>query len=488
MATPWQRITKLTRSIRFRLGLVYSIVFGLCLSGVASLVIYGFLGVTNQEYDNDLRAFAIDLSHFVKPGGLLKDINLEAALENEIKYFPFLLQNTYVSVRTVEGDVLFASGPAPLPYEVPLVSKKTPQHVFSFTDAKGVRMRAINILTVHLKNPLVIQVASAVEGVAQQQRRFFLYLLALIGLSLTITFLISNAVAARALTPISSTIHQLERMLASGDYQGLPVPDTHDEIADLTRAYNRLLEQIRKTLTAQDQFVAHASHQLNTPIAIMRGELELLRSRPRSAEEFQRFHESLGQELARMAQLVQDMLLVSRVEAGRATFHFSSVRFDEVVTETVARLTGHAREKGVALRLELAEDLYDHEELISLHGERQLLGHMCENLIENAIKYSPAQGLVKVELFVHQGQLTLAIRDQGPGMSAEFKEKLLLTQRFFRGAHTENISGTGLGLYLVRKIAEYHGAQLAFENTTGPQGLVAKVVFARSPVPGAPLS
>ncbi len=477
MATFFQRTSKFTHGIRFRLSMVYSALFGVCLILLSLFVTGEYLEFARDEHDQFLRNFAIDLSQFVNQDQRSEAISLDVPLSEEIKYFPFVIQNTVVTLRRLDGSVLYTNRTdIQVPYDLSMNLEKDYSHVHvDFLQTNGTKMRGVNIRIPHRSSPFIIQVASTIENLTTQQDRHLFFLLLIIPLSILITAFTSTLVAGKALDPIRATITRMEELLQTESYRPLPVPDTHDEIADLTRTYNNMLARVKKTLEAQDQFVAHASHQLNTPLAIMRGELEVLLSKPRSPEETQRFHESLAQELARMGQLVRDMLLVSRVEAGKAHFRFVPVRLDEVVTETVARLALRAKEKNIALKLDLADEVLD------ITGERQLLTCLCENIVENAIKYSPPHSDVHVSLLQVADGVLLEVSDQGPGVPFEVRQRLQRSERFFRGEHTANISGSGLGLYLVSRIAEYHGSKLEILDRAPQDGALFKVTFPQNP-------
>ncbi|MBY0516310.1 MAG: HAMP domain-containing histidine kinase, partial [Bacteriovoracaceae bacterium] len=206
----------------------------------------------------------------------------------------------------------------------------------------------------------------------------------------------------------------------------------------------------------------------------------VLLSKVRPPEEMEKFHHSLAQELDRMSQLVRDMLLVSRVEAGRAHFNFTPVRLDEIVTENVARLGLKAKQKQIALKFDLDTELIEHDQFLEISGERQLLGCQVENLIENAIKYSPSHSIISVNLKLTANGVSFEIKDQGPGIPQDVRERLKSSERFFRGEHTASISGSGLGLYLVRKIADYHSTKLEILDT--PQtGAHFRLIFSQNP-------
>jgi signal transduction histidine kinase len=348
--------------------------------------------------------------------------------------------------------------------------------MMNFRSSSGDDLRGINLKVTLQDTDYILQVAYASEKLIQERNRQFIFLLMIIPLTILVTFFTSIHVAGQALSPIRQTIQRVQDMVKTENYLPLPIPQTHDEIAELSLSYNELLLKIKHTLEAQDQFVAHASHQLKTPLAIMRGELEVFQSKPRSSEELDRFHHSLLQELHRLTELVRDMLLISRVEAGREHFNFSALALDEIVTETVARLSLKARDKNVSLKFNFDSIDNENSDNFKIYGERQLLTCLTENIIENAIKYSPGHSSVQVTL-KGGSYPSLVINDEGPGIPQNVLERLKNEERFFRGSHSDSLSGSGLGLYLVKKIADYHRAKVIIEKRIPSPGTRLVVEF-----------
>lgn len=211
----------------------------------------------------------------------------------------------------------------------------------------------------------------------------------------------------------------------------------------------------------------------------MRGELEVLRAKERSPEEIEKFHVSLAQELLRLTQIVKDMLLVSRVDAGKEHFRFVPLQIDEVLGETIERLAPHAKKKHISLRYNIDDALVEDESKLTRDGERQLLVCLFENLIENAIKYSPENSRISVRLGEIEGDMIVEVSDEGPGMNPQVMQSIAGPKRFVRGDDVSGVAGSGLGLYLAHKVVQYHHATLE-ARPNRPQGTVMQVRF-RSP-------
>lgn len=478
MAISFLKIPDFTRGIRFRLSLVYSALFGICLILLSLFITGEYLKLARDDYDQYLRNFALDLSNSIAVSKDLKSATLEIPPTEKIKFFPFVIQNTLVTIRNTEGKILYSNrNDVDIPYDNGIAQKNNYTHRFIDFSLNDERMRALN-LKIKMDNApsLMLQVASSSEALKKQQDSHFLFLLAIIPTALLISGFFATIVSSNALEPIRNLSNQMEELLKGGNYSPLPVTITHDEIEKLTRSFNNLIVQMQDTLAAQESFVSHASHQLNTPLAIMRGELEVLTSKERPIEEINKFHESLQQELLRLTQLVKDMLLVSRVEAGKEHFRFIPLQIDEVLGETLERLASHAKKKNITFRYNIEPELVEVESSLTYLGERQLLVCLFENILENAIKYSPESSKISVRLCNSARGVCVEVADEGPGISEKVLENLKTPKRFQRGDETTGISGSGLGLYLAKKIVEYHNA--FFEIVPNePKGTIIRVFF-----------
>src|SRR5690606_35993502 len=151
----------------------------------------------------------------------------------------------------------------------------------------------------------------------------------------------------------------------------VPVAKTGDEVEELSKTFDNLLERLEKSFKAQENFVGNASHQLNTPLSIIKGELDVLESKPRSKEEHAKFLASLREEIERLIDLVKKMLLISRVESGLEKFEFQPIRLDDLLLTTSSRLRIKARENKVSVKFNIDENLNPLE--LEIPGERQLL-------------------------------------------------------------------------------------------------------------------
>jgi two-component system sensor histidine kinase QseC len=241
----------------------------------------------------------------------------------------------------------------------------------------------------------------------------------------------------------------------------------HRELLLLGKSVNGLLERIRNDVLRERRFIADAAHELRTPLAAMRINVEALQQRAHGPED-RALLEGLVHSGDRATRLVAQLLSLMRSDAVPESARETPLRLDELAQERLAALGGIARERDIELEL-------DAPAAVTIQGERQAITSLLDNLIENAIKYSPPQGVVVVRVMADASGAQLAVEDSGPGIPEELRERVFA--RFYR-APEQTQSGSGLGLAIVRAVAESHGAAVALENVGGNGGLRVAVKFA----------
>lgn len=455
------RLSKIFKGIRFRLTLVYSTLFGLCLCVFAYVISTQYLQSGREDFDSGLFNYAIDLSEFLDIDESSLKIGFSIPPSEIRKAFPFILNETYYAVRSLSGEVLMKSAREfpfnEIPYNATLPFKHDYTHRFlSFTYGND-SYRAVNLkITNDSGKEMILQVATPANSLEERERNHLIMTGLLVPLLILTSSFISYLIAGNALAPIKALTDTANNIAAQNLSHRVPVAPTGDEVEELAKTLNGLLERLEKSFKAQEHFVANASHQLNTPLAIIKGELDVLQSKPRSVEEHTKYFISLREEVERLIELVKNMLLVSRVEAGQEKFVFNPIRIDDLLLSITSRLRPKKREKNIQVRFNIDEDLSSLEVL----GEKQLLDSLFENIIENAIKYSPEGSIIQLDIKKVEGKIEVWIRDEGPGMDeAEFQK--LLDQRFQRGS-TMGIPGSGIGLPIANRIAEFHNARILY--------------------------
>jgi signal transduction histidine kinase len=221
------------------------------------------------------------------------------------------------------------------------------------------------------------------------------------------------------------------------------------------RAYEaerKTVEELRRLSALRADFVSLVSHELRTPMAAVIGSARTLQQRWRELTPDQResFLELIAGETTRLATLIGDVLDTSRIEAGTFSYRFGDVDLAQLVRDSVATATLASDE--VALRSEIRDPLP------RVRGDAERLRQVLTNLIDNAIKYSPAGQEVEVRAYAEDGHVRIDVRDRGPGVARE--DQRLIFEKFGRVSSGNARPGTGLGLFIARSIAEAHGGTL----------------------------
>ena len=470
-----------TLGIRPRLTALFVAIFGVTLIGFCSVIYFIYVRNLEKEFDVDLYNRAVDVSQNVR-------VNFfgEIAVDPEIlssggKIFPFSVGKTFVQFLDSNGKIVARSkeldqGGLPLR---PEDLAKLLQSGFSFRDLKSKDIptslskekNPYRLISYLLRNPfnqgLILQIAVPKTFLTQSVGAISTLLWVGIPLTLILAAFGGLYFSRRALAPVSDIIEKAKGLGVHDLSVRMPVPRAEDELRELTFTLNDLLNRLEQAFMSQERFVSDASHELKTPLAILRGEFDLITNKMDDPQALKNFMQSASQELNYLSRVVEDLLLLARVEAGTASLALQDVRLDELAIETMSRLESLAHEKGLTTRFDLAKSGLSARDFI-VRGDPDLLKSMIKNIFENAIKYSPLNGQLTIRVEDREAELRLRVDDEGPGISAEIADKIF--ERFYRGKATASqVSGAGLGLTIARRIAEAHRGEITVANRS-PHG------------------
>jgi signal transduction histidine kinase len=466
------------RSIRFRLTALFVMILGVTLIAF-SVTLYGaFVRTHRTEFDAALYNHAVDVADSIEVN-LFGQLTLSGELlsRNE-KIFPFAVGRALLQIVSPSGQVLAKSAAVAetgLPiYRDDLAKLAVESAVFRDLAVEEVPERGraaratYRLLTYRVRNmrkpEFLLQIAVPMTFLEQESRNLRLFFLIGIPFTLLVATFGGIYLSGRALMPVLDIIEKARNITARNLDERLPIPSANDELQALSLTLNDLLDRLHRAFEGQERFVSDASHELKTPLAILRGELDLMRSRSRTPEETSAFLASASQELDQLSRLVEDLLLLARMDAGAGSMARRPLRLDEVVLEVVARTQRMAKARGIKVRFDLSGG-EDASEFCVL-GDSNLLHSLLHNLIENAVKFSPDEATVTVKMTSQANEVVTTVIDEGPGIPPD--EQTRIFDRFFRaeGAR-EKTSGMGLGLAIARRIAEAHEAKLWVESELG---------------------
>ncbi|HTR77621.1 MAG TPA: ATP-binding protein, partial [Gemmatimonadaceae bacterium] len=297
-----------------------------------------------------------------------------------------------------------------------------------------------------------------VQAVLDQAR---LAALVAVPIALLLAALGGSVLAGRSLAPVVAMGAQAKRIGATNLHERLPVANATDEVGVLAGIFNALLDRLDRAFDQQRRFMADASHELRTPVAIMRGEAEVaLATTDRTPDEYRDALGIVRDAGERLSRTVNDLFLLARVDAGQVPVSPVPIYLDDLVVDCARAMRSLAQQREVELRVSAGSDA-------PYTGDEELLRRLTTNLLDNAIKYSRPGGTVSLCLLRDQAWFSLKVIDTGIGIPPEAQP--FVFDRFFRAdtsrtrlgaASNGDGSGTGLGLSIARWIAEVHGGRL----------------------------
>jgi two-component system, OmpR family, heavy metal sensor histidine kinase CusS len=277
-------------------------------------------------------------------------------------------------------------------------------------------------------------------------------------------------ISRRALAPVDEITRTAGLIGIENLSQRLAVPGTGDEIERLSETWNGMLERLESAVNRLSQFTADASHELRTPIALIRTTAELTLRRERAPETYREALRQVVAESERTTRLVEDLLLLARADAGLPSLPLERMELTPVVRDVCQQ----GQVLAEARQLEVSADVPD--EPVYVDANDPALRRMLLLLLDNAVKYTPAGGHITLSVDRDQGGATVAVRDTGIGISETALPHVF--ERFYRVDESRNrdAGGTGLGLSIAKWIAESHHASLEAESVVG-QGSVFRIRF-----------
>ena len=272
-------------------------------------------------------------------------------------------------------------------------------------------------------------------------------------------------ITRRALAPVTALTKAVERVHDGNLREQLPRTRNGDELDRLTEVFNDMTARIDGSFQRVREFTLHASHELKTPLTVIRGELETaLREENLAPVERERLLSQID-EIERLAKIVDGLSLLTKADAGQVKLNFEPVRLDDLVRENVADAKILAQPQNIRVNLGACEAL-------TISGDRHRLRQLLLNLTDNAIKYNCPNGTVAISLQRNNGFAELKVENTGAGLAPELQPRIF--DRFFRGdsSHSSVVDGCGLGLSIAQWIAVAHRGTIGFASEPNKRTVV----------------
>jgi heavy metal sensor kinase len=446
-------------SVRTRLTLWYAGVLAFSLIAFALVIYYAAGNIFHERQEESLRSTAQTVAsayveEFAEAHSLTK--------AGEIVLQEITFPNRYVQLTDNSGNPIAASA------NLSGSSITIPTQVLAEARARGFSNATVNGLRVTVV-PLssdqtfgfaaVAEPLSVVEdGLSELRRDLFA------GVSLVLLLASAGGyfLARKSLAPIASMNSQTQRVSAENLSARLDVTNSRDELGRLATTINDLLARLENSFKEQQRFIADASHELRTPLAVLRGETEVALGKTRTIDEYQQSLSLIQDEAERLSRIVEDLFILARQPINtRAALNKERVSLNDAVRDCARAAQVLAVRKGVRLKLETDSPS------IALNGDEELIRRLILNLLDNAVKYTPAGGEISLALGRQNGSAEIVVRDTGIGIPEAAQPRVF--DRFYRvdKARARAMGGAGLGLSIAQWIVEVHGGEITLASTPG---------------------
>jgi heavy metal sensor kinase len=265
--------------------------------------------------------------------------------------------------------------------------------------------------------------------------------------------------AKRAVAGVEAVTLTARKISAGVLEERVPVEDTGDEIDLLAKTFNEMLDRIQVLVREVKEMSDNIAHDLKSPITRIRGAAEVTLTTSHSVGDYEGMAASIIEECDRLLDMINTMLLISKTEAGVDKPNIETVDLSALLRDTCELFEPGAEDKGITLHCIVKDG-------VRLNSDIRMIQRMLSNLLDNAIKYSPSGGEIKVSLSENNaGEVSVSLADTGIGILPD--ELPHIFERFYRGDRSRSTAGIGLGLSLSRAIARAHGGDITAESTVG---------------------
>jgi len=454
-------------TIRNKLTFWYAALLTVSLLVFGGVFSYSLLKIFMYRIDNQISSVANMMVHTViKPSGqLFLPQEFDIILE---RFFGIRTAGNYIQVLDRNGAVVAKSSnletfSLPIPRETYMAALQEGATTFEIVQSVGrypVRLVTKPIILKERGLVGIVQVGSSLESVQEVFHSFLYIFIPGMFASIIVASAVGWFLARKALQPVTEITKLAQRIGAENLSERLNIAVSHDEIGMLATTINGMFERLENSFKQIKQFTADASHELKTPLTILKGEMEIaLRSR----DDIEHMREALAsglEEIDRMSSIVMNLLDLAKMDVEKGALPMGPVSIDRVLADRFEHFRRPAANKSIELALTRSV-------LAVVKGDTVRLSQLLSNLIDNAIKYTGRGGRVELSLDIEGADAVIRVKDNGMGIPAA--DIPYLFDRFYRvnQARTGDEGGAGLGLSICREIALAHGGAITVESQPG---------------------
>lgn len=450
---------KFNLPIKWRLTIWYGAVLSLILIIFASGIFIYFKNSLQESIDAKIRSIGEVLSssmtdtHNTSVFG-----NFERYLENVLgkkpkgKFIQIMDSSGRIGAKMsdIEGEALPTSFSA-------LERAMRGEVVYETIERTSPRLRMITIpIMENKKVTSVVQVGTSLEDFDETIKKLLLIMIISIPSSICVTIIVGYFMAKKALRPVDQIRRAAVKISSSNLDERIDIVGRRDELGRLAETFNAMIGRLKDAFQRINQFSIDVSHELKTPLTILKGETEVALRKEREKQDYQELLKSNLEEIDRMSCIIDDLLLLSKADTKEIKLNVEDVALRDLIMDVCMDMKVVADKKNVELETSELED-------IRLKGDELKLRRMLLNVVENGIKYSHTGGKVSVSSYANNGYAKIDIMDNGIGISEE--DIKYIFDRFYRADRSrKRESGSGLGLSISRWIAEAHKGSIEVKS------------------------
>jgi heavy metal sensor kinase len=450
---------KVNLPIKWRLTLWYGGVLSLILIIFASGIFIYFKNSLQDSIDAKIRSIGEVLSSsMTEAHGASVFGNFERYLENVLgrkpkgKFIQIMDTSGRIGAKMsdIEGEALPTSFNA-------LERAMRGEIVYETIERTKPRLRMVTIpIMDNKKVTSVVQVGTSLEDFDETIRKLLLIIIISIPTSIIVTIVVGYFMAKKALKPVDQIRRAAVKISSSNLDEKIDIGGRRDELGRLAETFNAMIGRLKDAFQRINQFSIDVSHELKTPLTILKGETEVALRKEREKDDYQKLLLSNLEEIDRMSCIIDDLLLLSKADTKEIKLNIEEVALRDLIMDVCMNMKVVADKKDVELQISELED-------VRLKGDELKLRRMLLNIVENGIKYSHIGGKVSVSSYVNDGYAKIDVKDDGIGISEE--DIKYVFDRFYRADRSrKRESGSGLGLSISRWIAEAHKGSLEVKS------------------------
>lgn len=467
------------KSIRARLTLWYVLILGMIIPVTDFFLYKSFKKSLIDSTDNTLYMLAEEVEHTIltaSPTAWRKEIK---TVRDEFLTYRFFIQVLEIKKikgkkeiqRIIPSGVLQGSVYPPAHKDILYNLKDTPQYLdvnYKSLSVQPIRVILFPVIKENV-NSYIVQVGTSLKKTYQTLHWLIVILVIAAPFMLILSSLVGYLILTRAFKPVESVV-QAARQITTEDLSlRIDLKGKEGEIGELVETFNQMIGRLQQSVDRIREFSSDVSHELKTPLTIMRGEMEVALRKERDIEEYKTVFKSVYEEVNKLETIIDNLLFLSRTDLQQGSFAFEKTPLYEVLIDELEKMKKLAAKKHLRFIIKEMAALY-------INGHAEQLERLIMNLIDNAVKYTPEKGEIRVSLRQDDDRVLLEIEDNGIGIPEESLPHIF--ERFYRvdKSRSNRTRGSGLGLAIVQQVAVLHGAEIKVKSKPG-QGTKVSVYF-----------